>query len=523
MASHTLTLDLFAPGMTSTHRAGIGGLPTTLMAFERAGTSVEGISWELQDTSITLRCDEPQAVVRLVETAMYCEDGLITFAAFTDIAAYARLETRLRMNEGLLDTLLQHNKALRPGGAKKSQTIIEIDGQPQSFTVKQLTDFQHRFDANQLVDARHGGFASSIPVKGWALPGAIVRHEAAKVTTVREPPGRHLALIFAIVGCVIVRLLSPRDRKKYKSVVLMPDVDDLRLFARARRQLVRSSHRLIASGPGDAALLFFAELEAANLLDSLRVRGCHAVAMGTVTWAEKQKTRTRILNVERPSVRVLTVMAAVERYFPVRYVESRKRRDNAWFPTLPLWRQLFTDNLVAGRPLWAGLGTWLADAERRKQLVSFERNQVTAMIRDLKNQGILGRDPQILFVEACHQALRGRYARLNRRIEEERLDRTRAFEREKEQIRASLHRCKNQATLRSAVVDLWARGGSNTVLRDEWRQILVFLSTEPWELARDLALLALISYPGTERPDTQSPRVESPSTESATTSMEETA
>jgi CRISPR-associated protein Cas8a1/Csx13 len=43
---------------------------------------------------------------------------------------------------------------------------------------------------------------------------------------------------------------------------------------------------------------------------------------------------------------------------------------------------------------------------------------------------------------------------------------------------------------------LFSRGGINKVLRDAWRQVLPMIDSQRWQLARDLALLALASYSG---------------------------
>ena len=132
MATTELRLDLFAPGMTPLHRAGIGGLAASLKSL-RPG-EIEGLSWKLEPHGVTLQFeeDDAQALVRLVEASMYCDSGLIVFKAFEDLPTYTQ-EAKLHMNECLLGTLLQHNKALQPPGAKKSQRTVEVDGKQLVF------------------------------------------------------------------------------------------------------------------------------------------------------------------------------------------------------------------------------------------------------------------------------------------------------------------------------------------------------------------------------------------------------
>jgi CRISPR-associated protein Cas8a1/Csx13 len=45
------------------------------------------------------------------------------------------------------------------------------------------------------------------------------------------------------------------------------------------------------------------------------------------------------------------------------------------------------------------------------------------------------------------------------------------------------------------MVDLFSRGGNNTVLQKAWSKVLPVIRSD-WKLARDLGLLALASYAG---------------------------
>jgi len=46
-----------------------------------------------------------------------------------------------------------------------------------------------------------------------------------------------------------------------------------------------------------------------------------------------------------------------------------------------------------------------------------------------------------------------------------------------------------------------SRAGINPVLQNEWQQLLPLIAGDRWQLARDLALLALASYTGTGAED----------------------
>jgi CRISPR-associated protein Cas8a1/Csx13 len=66
---------------------------------------------------------------------------------------------------------------------------------------------------------------------------------------------------------------------------------------------------------------------------------------------------------------------------------------------------------------------------------------------------------------------------------------------EAEKLRTSLARCKNAETLRETIIDFWSRAGSNRSLRGKGlADLLRLFDDSNWKKARDLALLALISY-----------------------------
>ena len=73
-----------------------------------------------------------------------------------------------------------------------------------------------------------------------------------------------------------------------------------------------------------------------------------------------------------------------------------------------------------------------------------------------------------------------------------------------EKVRVGIARCKNAQTLRETITDFWARGGplhqgDKSLLKSEglwWQQVLPLFNEQNWRRAKDLALLALASYPG---------------------------
>ena len=69
---------------------------------------------------------------------------------------------------------------------------------------------------------------------------------------------------------------------------------------------------------------------------------------------------------------------------------------------------------------------------------------------------------------------------------------------EMERWRLAFGGAKTVDQFRHLLCDFFSRGGSNAVLRDRWHGLLGCLEESRWQLTRDLALLALVSYKGKE-------------------------
>src|SRR5690606_11840676 len=92
----SLSMDLFAPGMTALHRAGLGGLACTLHAIEREyaadrlsdqklpGPFVDGTPpWEISEREVLLKFGRPERAAKYLERlfgyafGLRKKDGLI--------------------------------------------------------------------------------------------------------------------------------------------------------------------------------------------------------------------------------------------------------------------------------------------------------------------------------------------------------------------------------------------------------------------------------------------------------------
>ncbi len=497
-----LRMSLNDPGMTAMHKAGLGGLAMSLQALGRQNHKIPDLEFEAGEAEVVLRFPDDRAVVlaEFVEWAMYCDKGLIRFRAFEDLSSYTQ-EVVLHLNEMLDRTLLQHWSSRVPPNADRAPFEVTIEDRTFVLNVRSLTSFAHRNVVREkLLDKKGGLVAKDVRVKGWALPGAAQRHAKIVASSHAEPPRRLLPLVFGPIGVIPFHISARYSGARASHALIIPEIESLEDFDRARRELVGGISSHTSSSVGDASLRFFMALDAAKLLRRLKIRGCVSIGLGSMPWASQQKTRTMMFKAAVPNAVTLRRFQLVERHMPHQAIDTREGRS---FYDLPAWRRILTGNIAAQRPLWAGVFHAQLDRDNRQRLLGYERPAIAALTRSFIEEGILGQEAEVLFVNACHQAIRHRYGRLADRAEKEGIERTRLFETEAERMRVAIGRCKNAASFRAVMVDLWARGGRNATLQEHWQHMLRFLTEGDWALGRDLALLALASYAGAKSKTTE--------------------
>ena len=204
-----LHLDLFAPGLTSLHRAGLAGLWLTLDHFEHQRISIPGGTWEKDERSITLHWDhrpEPFLEGLIAQTFRLDDHGLIWFAPLGQPIEHP--QSSVLLHEALLGTFLQNGRTRK--ALKEPRTLVaEIDEKPWTFTFKSLTSYAHQEVAELIFK---GGVESPQELAGWLFPGGVVRYTGfSKDSAFFEIGGRLLLLLYAPIGGVYFRV---RQRKE---------------------------------------------------------------------------------------------------------------------------------------------------------------------------------------------------------------------------------------------------------------------------------------------------------------------
>lgn len=485
-----LTLELFEPGMSALHRAGLGGLAATLAVLDKDKQADKSFgSWTIEPDRVVLRWEGEDGARRflrgLFDYGFQVRDGLIHLPGqYGDVTP--DIGTRTELHTALINTFLQHGKTRKLG--KETQRSFEIDERRFSVKYKPCSGFKHQKLWEKLVDAKGRLATKPLEVAGALHPGAMVRHNAfSAATKITEPPRRALALMFALVGCLSLRL-----RGRGGGVLLVPEVEDLVVFARQRSGInPRSARDGRVASPADAALQAQLRLRGERAARSLRVPACQAVLFSVLPWATQQKTRAAALWV-RPSDQALREFRQAMANLPARRLTRSEKDGGESYWIESAIRPLIAENLVRGRRWYRGFRDLLASGEGARN-VSFERGGLHTMTEHLEPGG------EEVIVRAVHEAMRRRYGVIAGENEGKETARRNRMSREYERRRLSFVGAKRAPDFRRALADLLSHSGSLASLQSGWRELLPWLRDDRWEYARDLALIALASYAGAER------------------------
>ena len=523
-------MRLFAPGMSALHRAGLGGLACTLKAIERQHENGQLAKaklpapyvddqppWEIDEQSITLRFGKPEKAAtylqRLYEFAFAIrKDGLIDLPGQHNGDAIVPVLADLQ--SGMTLTFLQHGK-VRKLAKDASAVSYDPEGSGVPGVVveyRQCTEFKHQDGWKEFVDTNGHLSNGAIRVDGPISPGTVVRHVAfTGDTAAANPPERMLPLYFALVGC----LALPVNRGV--AVLLVPEVENLLDFVVERPLMTPTIAREAqVTNAADAALQAQVRVRAKVAMSGLSIPACYAMTFTPTPWAKQQKSRVATIHVSAGDEERLDRFERAIACLPpriitrVRVVKETGGRGKhktvverqESFRADSVIRPLIAENLAFGRKWYAGFSALMTktnpatDKPFRKHL-PFERKGLHDMISD---STMWDQEGESLVVQAVHEAIRQSLGRIRHDTDGQAAKRLsqatkNRWERFREKLRLDLAGAKTSSQLRFAMVDLFSRGGSNSVLREAWDKVLPVLRSD-WQLARDLGLLALASYAG---------------------------
>jgi CRISPR-associated protein Cas8a1/Csx13 len=500
-----LNLDLFAPGMTTLHRAGLAGLWMTLKRFEAEKIRLKGGSWKLNSRRVILRWDSSprpffESLIKL--SFRVNRNGFLWFTALGDPMDH--LQAAVVLHNAVLGTFLQHGKTRQadPSNKPTGAVSVEIDETPFTLRYQKVKSYVHQKGFTDFVT--NNGSLAVARLAGWQFPGGVVRHTGFGTdTAIEEPAERVIPLLYAPVGAIYFRIRRIGEGVRPLFALVLPEISDLKKYAAAREVFLRFGVRdLLASGTADAGWRVLAVLHAKGLAGAFGSPGCRVISFGTVPWSTQQKTRVEIFTVRGVAEDHLRTFNLCRQAFSPQLVTPR-RGEPFW--DVPQTPGLVARNLVEGRSWYAGFGDFvlkdsgLKDREGKRLLIW---HVVTARYRNEKrglsqmvNEARFEDERERILVRACHEAWRRRMGRLGERARREGVSFSDLVGREFERLRVGFTRCKNASTLREVLTDFWARaGGPIPDLASGWKEILPLLKDNNWKKTRDLALLALASY-----------------------------
>ncbi|WP_437589943.1 type I-MYXAN CRISPR-associated Cas8a1/Cmx1 [Sorangium sp. So ce1000] len=502
-----LIYRLTNPNYTVYHRAALGGLAATVLAWQsKRGSAPAGIEHEVKRDRVTLawgdKLSDQEALQRILDASFRLTDDKLIDLVGQAVAA-DNDELRVAIHNGLCATFLQHNK-MRP--SEKEPRRFEIrsadDESRGLFTYKAITSYAHqKAQGTGLLDpAKKGSPAGRFPVVA-TIPQSVVPGAMAGVQALETGPEEAILLLYLMVGSAVF-LLRPRTYKeKMQACVVVPDVRDLVAFSRALRAVARvdvERPRLsggylgrVAGGVEEAALRLLIDLTADDLREFPAIAGLQAIAMGKVAWDKNQVNRSASvrLGLTYPELDVFLCASKHKDLGKTRIVPGSKG-DGYAVPKSPI-PELVAANLAAGRH-WAAHFRELVSESKDFSRMRFARKGLQAMkevIKDGVDQAVID-----LFHEAWHRKM----GALGERARSEGAPFEWAVEREQERIRNSILRAKTADALAGWFLRFCAdatQGGTLAAARKEAATLREFLFNERnASRLQNLLLFALVSY-----------------------------
>ncbi len=486
--------------MTPLHRAGLIGLAASCRTDKvRDWLAARGVAVRIDGNRFIiegLTCEAE--VLHAFLTLLYeiDEDGLIRFPLF----ARLNQSERAAVQNVMMASFLQHPKSRKADSRPVLRPRSEDND--KEYTFKPLRDFSHRSPgvAEEIAKARKHG--KMIELAGWAMPGAMVKHNAhASATAIQDTPERFFLLMLAPLGCMWYTARAYTEAgdwdPRVEAVVVVPRATNLaeaseRLYEFYTAQQLSVPRMELVAGVADAAM--HAAVAFTITTQSYRVHhDLYAMCFGTVAWSKQQKTRTRVLTVAKPSrAMALTYREILKELGNLRY----EREDGTQVVLVMPMRERIAENVLNHRPWYLGFSEYVLG--QRGALLRRWRKGLRNLVH---NERVWDDEAKRMFVELIQQAVANRYGQVNEKAQQAGADRGRAFEREYQRMVLDFAHCRSRDMFRHTLVRFMAQTHprlkqNEVVSKNIERDLLLrFAIEEPdWREVRDLCLLAIATY-----------------------------
>lgn len=522
-SSSELQLSLFAPGMDSMLRAGLGGLAAVLWHIESQLDSIRDKKrlpgwpwkddvppWRIEPEKVVIEFGKPELagefLKRLFEYAFRVEpnEQAIELPATYGSEKQDRM-VRATLQRGLMLTFLQHGQSRKT--AKEDDTRTQqIDGKDVEYTIRPIYSYKHQTGYTELIDEKKGTIHNkALELPGTLYPGAAVRHNKFNSHTKHEATvGELLSAYFALVGT----LALPVNRGS--AVLLVPSVTDLLHFAENRWRITPTAVReCMIGGTGDAVLGVYTRLHEAGISFHLKVPAISAYLFQPTAWASQQKSRVAAICVRALGEIEARVFSYASRFLRpelrTRTISETKGKGKAKATTeieQSFWSQsivkpLIADNLANRRPWFANFVRLFtrndpATGKPLRTRLFFEKEGLAQMVK----ANVWSDEGQKALVTGVQFALSCQFGKISGEFAGNPQGMKNKFQKEFEKWRIQFASAKTADQFRFSVCDLMSRARGNESIQQNWQKVLPLLSEDGWQFGRDLALLALAAYQG---------------------------
>ena len=507
--SHNWVFDLNGPGMIPLHRAGLTGLLASLKQLEKFGELLPNWEYEVRGNILHLpnMGTDSHSIAELLRGIYRIDkDGLMDFPLYRNTT----IGYKVHVQQVLLGTFIQHPQSRKTAKQMEKQ-VYQVGDEQHSINFLPIYDFSHRSlsAAEEVSDAIRKN--QYIDVKGWAFPGGMVRHNAfSKNTALQDTPERYLLLLAAPLGCLYFQsrayLVNGDFDPKTQYVLAIPRPAGLSWFTdrliRLYHSMDEQKSHLYVSGESDAALLsalmFLLDRTAFRLdIDFQAIKrgqlNFQVMRFGTAGWSKQQKTRTGVISTTVLKTEMIETYLHIDQYLKPR--ERKTQQGDTFIDVMPM-RNRIAENLIRERPWYSDFAEYVSDARRKK--VKSWRKELSQLIKDLN----WSQETKRRFVDLVQAAVRNRYGRVSSEAKSVGANVGSLLDREYDRMVLTFSKCRTKENFREELFRFLAvnRAKLKELSPQERIDMLLKVAVEnDWKEARDLCLLAIVTYSGKEK------------------------
>lgn len=541
-AKPKIYLHLDAPDTTNIHRAALLGLWMTLTQLERLfpnpSLRVGELSWKLTPYSVSLYWQGQDETVLdwLLKKAFQIDNrGLISLTGLNPQSM--QLINKIHVHQALTATLLQHNQFVstiadqyKASGTKLLKTAphlllclliklvipeqfyLLLKGKPNpqtsidfqvygvkiSLNYKQLNSYIHQNFSHQLSSTKtHQLIEGYIPIVSWLYPGAIVRHNRIqKNNQCQEPTKYAFVLLFLPIACHYLILskgiheqIQSQKTHPIKYLLVIPDPINLEESAQIRWRLNDIKYQnLYVSSLGEAAFSYYAK----EVTNNFSPQRCQVILYGKLLKDSWLRSPTDVQDFKITKRTIQGYQLAYRNFQPNRLLPTQ----NGFLVRINLIRGLILNNLINKKQIWSDFWLILKQKDNYgeiRQQLDYNQKGLFVMI---KNSDDITKAHNA-FIDVIHQALKIIYAQIYQDNPEAASTR---IERENQQLKSKLLDCYKEDTFRHLMAKLLSKAGNLSTLNQNRTLVLPIITGKvDWKEARDIALIALSSYPSQAR------------------------